>query len=605
MSAHDEELLRCYLEELSYLRRMGERFAREHPKIARRLELQADECPDPHVERLIESFAFLTARIQNDLENDFPEIATELLDILYPNYLNPIPSMTVVRFDVEPKLTEPVDVPRHTPLFVHTTEGDVCRFRTCYPATLWPIEVVDAKFVEASEYEFPARRRRAASVLKLTLKSLSDPFEVLGVDRLRFYLHGDMVVNRLYALLLEGERRRVTVVPRGAETIPDLPYLEALQVGFAEDEEVIHYPRQGHPAYRLLQEYFAFEEKFHFVDVTGLRGRARGQEIDLLFLLDHEPRGRILVSPESFVLGCTPAVNLFETTSEPIRVDQRRTDYRLVADHRRERSVDIHSIRSVSGSSDAAKTSREYAPFYSYTHAMARENQTVFWHARRVPSLRAGAAGTDIFLSFHDSAFDPGLPPDEIVFAHLLCSNGALAPEIPAGKHLQTDEALPVTQIINLRKPTQPLSAPLGGQSLWRLVSHLSLNYLSLEGEKGTAALREILLLYCNPDSRSQRQRIEGIKSVASEKVVRRLPGSDWNGFARGTKVTVTLDENLFASSNAFLLASVLSHFLGLHASINSFTQLVIRREGDERDAASEEAKGRRWPVMVGGRAVL
>jgi len=605
MSAHDEEFLRRYLEELSYLRRMGERFAHDHPKIARRLELQSDECPDPHVERLIESFAFLTARIQSDLENDYPEIATELLDILYPNYLNPIPSMTIARFDVEPKLTKPHVVRRETPLFVHTSEGDVCRFRTCYDTELWPIEVVDAKFVDAGEYDYPPRRRRAASVLKLTLRSLSEPFEKLGVDRLRFYLHGDMVVNRLYALLLEGERNRVAVVPRDAETIPDLPYLEALQVGFAEDEAVIHYPREGHPAYRLLQEYFAFEEKFHFVDVVGLNGRATGQEIDLLFLLDRETRGRIMVTPESFVLGCTPAVNLFEMTSEPIRIDQRRTDYRLVADHRRERNIDIHSIRSVSGSSDATQTSREYAPFYSYTHAMARQKQTAFWHERRVPSLRANATSSDIFLSFHDTAFDAAQPPDEVVFAHLLCTNGTVAPEIPAGKWLQTDTALPVKQIVNLRKPTQQTAPHLGGQALWRLISHLSLNYLSLDGEKGTAALREILLLYCNPDSRSQRQRIEGIKSVASEKVVRRVPGSNWNGFARGTKVTVTFEESLFASGSAFLLASVLSQFLALHASINSFTQLVIRREGDERSAASEEVKGRQWPVMVGGRAVL
>ena len=564
MSAHDDEFLRCYLEELSYLRRMGERFAHEHPKIARRLELQGDECPDPHVERLIESFAFLTARIQSDLDNDFPEIATELLDILYPNYLNPIPSMTIVRFVPDETRNEPISIARHTPLFVHTLDEELCRFRTCYPVTLWPIKVKDVKLVEATEYEFPTDRRLAASVLRLTLTS-NEPFEKLGVDRLRFHLHGDMVVNRLYSLLLEGERHRVTVVPSGVKTIPDLPYLEALQAGFAEDEAVIHYPREGHPAYRLLQEYFTFEEKFHFFDVSGLRGRAHGNEIDLLFLLDREPRERILLTPESFLLNCTPAVNLFETTSEPIRVDERRVDYRLVADHRRERSVDIHSILSVSGSSDARQTSREYAPFYSYTHAMAREDQKAFWHARRVPTLRSGAAATDVFLSFYDSDFDAALPADEVVFAHLLCSNNALAPEIAAGKHLQTDQELPVAAIINLRKPTRPIAPRLGGQALWRLVSHLALNYMTLEGEKGAEALREIMLLYADPDSRSQRQRIDGIKDVSSEKIVRRV-GSSWNGFARGTRVSITFNESLFDSGTAFLLASVLSHFLSLHA---------------------------------------
>lgn len=601
MSARDDEFLRCYLEELSWLRNMGERFAQEHPKIARRLELQPGECPDPHVERLIESFAFLTARIQADLENDFPEIASELLDVLYPNYLNPVPSMTIVRFIPDAELAESVPIERGTRLYVNTAGGDLCRFRTSYPVTLWPIEVTEARFVEVTDYKFAAP---PGSVFRLTVKSLNEPFEKLGVDSLRFYL-SDMVVNRLYALQLEGALPRVAVVPHGVQPIPDLQYVTPSLVGFGEDESVIHWPQRGHPAYRFLQEYFAFEEKFHFLDVSGLRGRATGHEIDLLFLLDQAPGGRMHMSPESFVLGCTPAVNLFETTSEPIRVDQRRTDYRLVADHRRERSVEIHSIRSVSGSSDFANASREYAPFYSYTHAMKREEQTAFWHARRVPILRAGATSTDIFLSFHDMAFNAAHPPDEVVFAHLLCSNGALAAEIPAGKRLEADVAIPVREIVTLIKPTQPLAAHLGGQALWRLVSHLSLNYLSLEGEKGVAALREMLLLYSDPKSRSQRQHINAILAVSSEKVVRRIPSRDWNGFARGTQITVTLDENLFVSGGAFLLASVLSHFLGLHASVNSFTQLVIRRAGDERHAEFAEAKGRRWPMMAGGRALL
>jgi type VI secretion system protein ImpG len=605
MPANDD-VLRCYLEELSYLRRMGERFAHEHPKIARRLELQSDECPDPHVERLIESFAFLTARIQSNLEHDFPEVASELLNVLYPHYLNPIPSMTIVRFDLDPdaKLTEPQLVPRQTQLFTHTAEGAVVRFRTAYPVTLWPIEVVDATFGAATELELPARRARPASVLRLRLRSRGEPFERMGVDRLRFYLHGDMVVNRLYPMLLAptatNDRKRVAVVAPGARDVPDLPYLAVEQVGFADDEDVIHYPRQSHPAYRLLQEYFAFEEKFHFIDVTGLRGRAVGQEIDLLFLLDGDPRHRLLVSAEGFELGCTPAVNLFEMRSEPIRVDQRRTDYKLTADYRRERAIEIHSIRSVSGSSDVNEASREYAPFYSYTHAMARRDQSAFWHARRVPSLRDDAFGSDIYLSFHDSDFDPSKPADEVVFAHLLCTNGRLAAELPAGCLLQTDDSLPLRAIVNLRKPTRPFAPQHRGEALWRLVSHLSLNYLTLEGEGAVKALREILFLYALPDSRAQRQRIDGIKSLAAASAVRRMPGGAWNGFVRGTKISLTFDDSLYAGHAAFLFGSVLSQFLGLHASINSFTQLSVLREGDEH-----REKGLQWPAMAGGRAVL
>jgi type VI secretion system protein ImpG len=600
----NDDLLRNYLEELSYLRRMGARFADEHPKIARRLELQAGESPDPHVERLIESFAFLTARIQSDLDADFPEIAEELLRILHPHYLNPIPAMTIVRFEVERKLTEGALVPRATPLFVHTSEGDICRFRTSYPITLWPVEVTRAQFLDASEFRYPPGMTPPASVLRVSLRSFSEPFEKLeNLDELRFYLHGDATIARLYDLLLDGNRR-VAVVPRGGTTIDSTP-LKLKQVGFGEDEDVIHYSRQSHPAYRLLQEYFAFEEKFHFVDVAGLRGRATGKEIDLLFLLDREPRGSVLVTPEMFALGCTPAVNLFELTSDPIRIDQKRTEYRLVPDHRRERSLDIHSILSVSGSSDVANTSRQYAPFYSYTHNMAKNRQQAFWHARSVPNLRAGSSGSETYLSFHDDAFNPTEPADEVVFARLLCTNGPVAAELPMGERLQSDEALAASRIVNMRKPTPPVAPARGGEALWRLISHLSLNYLSFEGEKAKDALREILLLYCADDSVTQRARIDAIQRVESEKVVERLPGNRWGGFGRGTKITVTLDEKGLVGNSTYLLGSVLNEFFGLHASINSFTQLVVRRAGDERDAASERRSGTKWPLMSGGKAVL
>jgi type VI secretion system protein ImpG len=603
MPAPDEELLSRYLEELSYLRSMGARFARQHKDVAHALELSGNACPDPHIERLIESFAFLTARIQSDLAGDFPEIAAELLRTLYPHYLNPIPSMTIVRFDPKQKLADGALIPRDTPLFASTTEGDVCRFRTCYPVELWPVEVVDARVVDGFDFAYPERRRRAPSILRLRLRATGEPFEKLSLDSLRFFLDSEMIVNQLYPLLLEGDRRRVTAVAPYTFDIPDADYFEVAPVGFAEDEDVIHYPRLAHPAYRLLQEYFAFEQKFHFVDVKGLRGRLSGQEIDLLFLLDGEPPKAAVLHRDAFALGCAPAVNLFTKTSEPIRVNHRSIEYRLVADYRRERSIAIHSIRKVSGTSNAAATSRDYAPFYSFTHHMALEGQSAFWHARRAPAIDGERSNTDILLSFRDTAFMPTMPGDEVVFAHLLCSNGELAAQIAAGQELQSDQDLAVSKIISLRKPTRPLPPPIGGEQLWRLVSHLSLNYLSIDNsDTAIRALREILLLYCPAGALAPRQRIDGIKGLSSRKVTRRVDGS-WNGFARGTEISLVFDDNL-ATSNGFLLASVLSHFFGLHASINSFTQLIVQRD-DGGDARFHDRKGTQWPIMPGAKAVL
>ncbi|HYH44770.1 MAG TPA: type VI secretion system baseplate subunit TssF, partial [Thermoanaerobaculia bacterium] len=501
MAALDDGLLRYYLDELAYLRHAGQDFATTYPKVAARLELQPGECPDPHVERLIESFAFLTARIQSDLDADFPEVAKELLDVLYPHYLRPIPSLAVARFDVDPergKLTSGYEIPRETPLFVHAERGAVCRLRTCYPVTLWPVEIAEAELESPDRYDFTSGMSDVTAVLRLRLRSQTEAFESLGVDRLRFHLTGDPVlVGRLYELLLV-DLRGVVIVPGtpGGTVAPfHLPPSAVQPVGFAEDEALLPYPRTSHPGYRLLQEYFAFPEKFHFVDLEGLAGRARGAVTDVLFLLRRRP-GRLPVRPDTFALGCTPVVNLFPKTSEPVRVDHRQIEYRLVADMRREATTEVHSIVSVSGSSNLSDRAREYAPFYSFTHAMQRSSQKAFWHARRVPA-QGGKTGTEILLSFRDLDFKPALPPDETVFAHVLCTNRGLASELPAEKPLLTDEALPVRRIVCVRKPTRPLMPPLAGQALWRLVSHLSLNYLSLEGGgAGLRALHEILGLY-------------------------------------------------------------------------------------------------------------
>jgi type VI secretion system protein ImpG len=602
VKAPTDDLLRYYLDELSYVRQLGVRFARDYPKVAARLELQADECPDPHVERLIESFAFLTARIQADLDDDFPQIATELLDVLYPHYLNPIPSMTIARFAIDPKetkLTSGFDVPKHTRLFAHAERGELCRFRTAYPLTVWPISVTDVELQTPESLEFIEAGTDAAAVLRVRLESATDPFEVLGVDSLRFYLHGEPVlVARLYELLFDATLR-VAVTPVGQHAPTYLPKGSITPVGFGVDEEVIPYPRQSHPAYRLLQEYFAFPEKFHFADVSHLRGRATGNAVDLLFLLDRMPRTKLLLAPETFALGCTPVVNLFNKTSDPIRVDHRQLEYRIVPDTRKERTTEIHSIVTVSGSSDARDGTREYAPFYAYTHAMRQRDQKAFWHARRERVPRTDLTGTEMYLSFRDNDFNIAQPPDEIVFAHLLCTNRALASELPSGWELQTDDALPVAEIACLKKPTRPVLPPLGGQTLWRLISHLSLNFLSLTAEKESLdALHEILGLYCFSDAPSLRQQIQGIRAMSQRKVVRRMAGDDWRGFCRGTEVDLTFDDRVYVGSSAFLLASVLRHYFGLYASVNSFTQLVIRRDGGE-------GIWKRWPPMAGASAVL
>lgn len=624
---NDQRDLRTYYQrELTYLRRMGAEFAKRYPKIAERLELGEDQSADPHVERLIEAFAFLTGRIQRQLDGGFPEITTALLDLLYPHYLNPVPSMAIARFEVDPEqgqLTAGYTIDKHTPLFARSTEGLTCRFRTCYPVTLWPLEVTDARFEPTDSFDFLARKPEVLTVLRLKLECRGTTLGELELERLRFYLSGERrTVNALYEMLFSHVRG---VVIWDAESKAHLPLWEADRkpsaspqdvaispVGFGVDEEVLPYPNYSQPAYRLLQEYFAFAEKFHFFEVTHLDKYTASGEIlndetlDILILLDSIPGDRLVIDRDTFRLGCTPIINLFNKTAEPIRLDYSQSEYRLVPDLRQERTTEIHSILSVSAASDPADKPANFEPFYSFTHSMERSDHKAFWHARRRPTGRADLPGAEIYLSFLDLDFNPSLPPAQTVYAHTLCTNRDLAEHIatgprlrPDGPRLQIEDVAPLSQISFLTKPTPQLNPPLGGATLWRLISHLSLNYLSLSsGEKSLEALQEILELYDFADSPSTKKQIRGLKGMSCQKVVRRAGADPWRGFCRGIEVTLRVDEDLYTGGSAFLLASVLNHFFALYAPVNSFTQLVLRSE-------DREGEWMRWPPMAGEQIVL
>ncbi len=606
-----DELLRYYRQELTYLREMGEAFAARYPKVAHRLELGPDESPDPHVEQLIQSFAFLTGRIQHNIDSMFPEIATELLNLLYPHYLNPIPAMAVARFEVDPKrlkLTSGHLIPRHTPLFAQAAEkgGPICRFRTCYPVTLWPLAITEAGFEPADRFDLPrraeAQRAETATVLRLRVRALGIPLPELELERLRFHLFGDrLLANTLYELLFAHALQVVIVPDSGTGPRPLVePSGEPCRpraVGFGPDEEALPYSLQSHPAYRLLQEYFVFPEKFHFFDLERLGGHDAKEWFDVLILLAELPDTRLRIAPRTFALGCTPIVNLFPRTTEPIRLDQTRTDYPLVPDRRRLRTTAIHSILSVSTTSTEERSAR-LEPFYAHDRGMERRRHKSFWHARRVVGRDPELADTEIRLSFLDLDFNPRLPATDTVFAHTLCTNRDLAAHIPAGGWLQCDVAGTDYPIACLKKPTAEIQPPRDGQTLWRLISHLSLNYLSLgDDEASLRALREILSLYSYTDAAFTQKQIRGIRATSQRRIVRRIGSEAWRGFCRGTEVTLVFDESYYPGTNAFLLASVLNHFFALQASVNSFTELVAKTTRQERE-------WKRWPPMSGERVL-
>jgi len=597
-----ESLLPYYHNELTYLRHMGAAFARRYPKIGSHLELSNDHCADPHVERLIESFAFLTARLQRRLDQEFPEITSALLGVLYPHLVNPVPPMTIAQFEVDPeqgKLTTGHEIRAGTTLFAQTANGLTCRFRTCYPVTLWPLELISAGFESPAQFDFLDTAADVAAVLRLRFSAIGLNLEELELRKLRLHIQGDStLVNAIYELLF-CHVLRVAILPEKGSRPVYLPERSILPVGFEPADEVIPYPVQSLPAYRLLQEYFAFPEKYHFFELDHLDACLSGKTLDILILLDRLPQRRMAVDRRTFSLGCSPIINLFRKTTEPIRVDQRQHEYRLDPDMRRERTTEIHSILAVSGSSNPAEETQHFDPFYSFRHRLDGRMQRAYWYARRVPTGREDLPGTDMLLSFVDLDFNPKLPPEQVVYAHTLCTNRNFAAQVPAGAQLQTEETAPLTRITCLSKPTLAGYPPLGGRTLWYLISNLSLNYLSLSGGEGSLdALREILRLYSFSDQPSTYHQVQGIREMSCRRITGRVGKEPWRGFCQGTEVTLTFDERLYVGTGAFLLGSVLNRFLPLYASINSFTQLAIRSQ-------QREGEWKRWPPLAGLQEML
>jgi type VI secretion system protein ImpG len=601
-----EELLPYYERELAFVRQLGAEFARKYPRIASRLLLEGDRSEDPLVERLIQAFAFVAGRIHHKLDDDFPELTESLLSVLYPHHLAPVPSMSIVEFVLDPargKFERAHVLRAGSVVYTKPVGGAPCRFRTCYPVELWPMRVKSVQLTGADRLSPPAQ---APAVLRLGLECAGDAkFSELAPGRLRFYLHGEgPLVHALYERLFNNVvgLRTVPVAPaRGAGV--DLPPDSLRPVGFGLDEGMLPYTRRSFLGYRLIQEYFAFPEKFLFVDLHGLEGRAVagvGRELEVLIFLDHMPELGQPLRPDNFRLHCAPIVNLFEQIAEPIRVTHAQTEYRIVPEVGRADALEVHTVESVVGTSPDQPEPVHYRPFFSFKHAVARDEQRTFWYAARRPSPRRGDNGTEVFLSLVDLDFSPAVPATETLTLHVTCTNRDLPAKLPFGGDrgdFELEGAAPIAHIRCLTKPTATLRPSLGRGAQWRLLSHLSLNYLSV-AEGGRDALHEILRLYDTGDSPVTRQQIAGIMDVRSRRVVRRPSGMAWNGFCRGLEIELRLDEEQYVGGGVFLLGSVLERFFGLYATINSFTETVVTTK-----QRTEPLK--RWPPRAGDRILL
>jgi type VI secretion system protein ImpG len=625
-----QALLPHYERELAWMRKSAQQFAQAYPRIASRLQLGHDMAQDPHVERLIESFALLAARVHKRLDDDFPLVTESLLEVLYPHYLRPFPSCSVARFELGPQaaqLTRAVKVPRGTLLNSRPVKGVACKFRSTQPLALWPVQLVQAQYRNAVVAPSGSRVPSAAtSVLSITLHLMSPQarWDMFQGQALRVYLDGEA---SLVSALRETLTRQVCAVM--ADTRSHAPWLGPARtsaaggmpqvarptlVGFAEDEALLDVDARAHPAYRLLTEYFAFPEKFNFVDVPMPDMGLDAPATVTLHLLVQGVRAdsdtsRLLESlqAENLQLGCTPVINLYRTPADPIRVTHTSVAYPVLVDGRRPWAHEVHSIDKVYRvrQSPEGEQVDTFEPFFSLRHPQVLQDAEEvgaasgprnpggtggagrlaggqrtgkYWWVRRDDSVADTSPGHETELVLVDSEFEPAQPQTDTLSLQVWATHRDLPTWLTVGAQggdLFLEGGSLAREIRLLRKPTATQRFERGQGLLWRLVSHLSLNHLSIS-QGGLEALQEMLRLYDLPRSTANARLIDGLVGVSHRPATAWLPGKPFTTFVRGTEVRLEVDESAFVGAGLGALVAVLDHFFGLYAHLNSFTQLTV-----------------------------
>lgn len=629
-----EELYPYYERELEYLRKSTVEFARHHPKAAGALRIEKDSEQDPHVERLLEGCAFLTARIRRKLDDEFPEISESLLQLLCPQLTLPVPAVGIAQFQVDPqaaKLTSAYRIPKKTMLNSVPVHGVPCTFSTCYPVDLAPLDIDEVKLDDWLRDTGPEKKCswQSKSVLTLSFKSLCGlSFADFSLPRLRLYLRGGTpLADRLYDLLGRNVVR-IEVAAGGILNAREIEnenargfFLspEAIQpVGFGDDEELLPYPNNAFAGYRLLREFFVFPEKFFFydIDLAGIIASLGNiRTFSLRFYLEGKPD--FSVSADQFALGCTPIVNLFKKKAEPRNTKPDRYEYNVVPDIGKPECYEVYTVDNITTTDLATGENIDVEPFFTFRHAL-EPTTPFYWYARREPVPDESPHRKEInkadevyieLCSLDYASPESATIENRSLGMTITCSNRNLVREMPVHEDGKTDfEAvnLPIFgPIAAMKLQSDVIRTPLGHNDeywtasssstkiwrggYWRLISHLSLNYLSLK-TGGIKALQALLQLYDFRGEPENENIIFGLTDLSVHPVNRLIKGV----LCRGIGIELSINVNQFKESSFYLLASVLDRFFALYVSINSFTQLTVV------DNTQGKKRLKQWPIRTG-----
>lgn len=582
-----------FRDELAFLRLQGREFADAYPELTRFL---SEQNTDPDVERLLEGFAFLTGNLRAKIEDEFPELTHGLLNMLWPNYLRPVPSMTIMQFSVIPgAIAQPALVRQGCQLDSLPLDEVTCHFQTCHDTWVYPADI----------RHIAAQSGNDLSTISLDIALHAPlPLSELQLDKLRFFLGGDSYTAYELYFWLSNQLSHIELEIDGKRFRQEAKALKS--VGFERDDALLPYPNNVYSGYRILQEYFCFPESFLFFELSG--GEWPKQllpvsEFKVHFCFDRPLPAELKIRPDSFMLNCVPAINLFQHDSEPVNLNGRQAEYPLKASYRHADSFEIFSVDQVEGWVEgnlgrSRGTPRIYQPFESFQHQIERAKQRLALYYRVRVKEAVSGDGFEHSLSFVRGDETTTVELDESISVTLTCTNRSRAARLKVGSVcVPTGSSPSFATFRNLIRPTRPLRPALDGSLHWTLISNLSLNYVSLLRRD---ALVQVLRTYDFPAlhdkqaEQASRKRLAGIEEIETKPVDRLVRGMP----VRGLKSVLSIRQSAFGSEGElYLFSTVLAHFFSLYASVNAFHLLeVVNLDNKERY---------QWPVQIGQHSLM
>lgn len=615
----DPRIIDLYNEELLHLRSEAAEFAREFPDRAGALALDEKRVEDPYVERLLEGVAFLAARVRLKLDAQYPLFTQQLLDVLFPGWLDPTPSACVLRLQPDAssgELAQGPVFPRGSAIRGSLPGNSEvrCDFQTARDLQLLPIELVSTQYVAARpEESLNHGTQRAVSSLRLELQATGDAtFADLPLDRLPLYVTAADAYGSQLMELLGGRCITVGVSADASARSAQawLPGAQVVHTGFDEDEAMLPMPVRGHTGFRVLKEYAALPDKFRFVELRGLRKVLAGMRTRKLYLHFHFSgvfnRLESAVKNHSIALFCVPAINLRERQLDRVDVNPGLTEFHLRGDAMRPKDFEVIRVLNVLGGGGGSE--RRFAPIFEAV-ASGRTSTGSYYMLRREKRRLTQAelvgrsvtyAGSELYIALSEPGAAPFGRDLQYLSVRALCSNRDMPLYLKAQRadaRYEAVDTVPVRQIECMAGPSVPLASAVDGFDPWVALSHLYVNYLSLfdsGAAQGAEVLRAMLGLYASVPGHFLLRQAEGLNSVSAEQITRRVPGGGPLAFGRGVAVRLSMNDRAFDGGSPFLLASVLENYLAAHVSINSFVETQLE--------LADRAESFQWPSRFGRR---